>query len=174
MHTSSSVARTPVVPPAQPSGRQSASHRLSASAHKDRTWPATKEFLRRHRNPVPSVLCQLRANCRLATMSPRRLVIVEDCGRVALHVSVLSGFPTSATAFFSQCPISRPSPFVTARGKPSRHIPLAREDIPHISPHAFNNSAWRGCDSQFRFLSRLVTGVVQYGKRRENIRLVGP
>jgi hypothetical protein len=145
VHTRSRVARTPVVPPAQPSGRQSASHRLSASAHKDRTWPATKEFLRRQRNPVPSALCHLRANCWFASMSPRRLVIVEDCDRVALHVSVLSGFPTSATSFFSQCPISRPSPFVTARGQRPRHIPLAREDIPHIS-HLTRSITPRGAD----------------------------
>ena len=173
MHTRSSVARTPIVPPAQPSVRQSASQRLSASAH-DRTWPATKAFLRRQRNPVSSALCQLRVNCWLASIAPRRLIIVEDCDRLALSVFVLSGFPTSGNLFFSQCAISRRARFVTARSQRPRNIPLAREDIPDIS-HLTRSITPPGADViQFRFLSRLAKGVVQYGKRRESIRLVGP
>ena len=133
MHKRTGVARKPVVPPAEPGGRQSPSHRLSASAHKDRAWPDTKRFLRRHSSPVASALCHLRANCGLGSMSPRRLVIRQDCNRVALQVAVLSGFPTGATSLFSPCPISGPSPFEATRRRRPRHIPLAREDIPCIS-----------------------------------------
>jgi len=109
VHRRSGIARKPVVPPAGPSGRQSMSHRLSASAHKDRTWPAAKQFLRRQSSPLASALSPLRANCRLGSTSPQRLVIVPHCDCVALQVPVLSAFPTSATSFFSQCPISGPS-----------------------------------------------------------------
>ena len=133
MHRRSGVARQPVVPPDQPSGRQSPSHRLSASAHKDRTWPATKQFLRRGSGPAPSALCHLRANCSLGSMSRQRLVIVQHCDRVALEATVLSGFPTGTISFFSQCPVSGPSPFAMARHRRPRHIHLARDDIPHIS-----------------------------------------
>jgi hypothetical protein len=132
VHRRSGVARKPV-PPAQPSWGQSPGHRLAASAHKDRIGPATKQFLRRDSSPVASALRRLRANCRLGSMSPQRLVIVEDCDRVTLQVAVLSGFPISAISLFSQCPVSGPSHFVAPRRRRPKHIPLAREDIPHIS-----------------------------------------
>jgi hypothetical protein len=155
VHTRSRVARTPVVPPAQSSGRQSPSHRLPASAHKDRTWPAMKQFLRRVRSRVPSALCHLRASCRLGPMSPRRFVIVDDCNFVALQVAVLSGLPTSATSFFSQCPISRPGPLVAARRRRPRHIPLARDDIPNIS-HLRRSTTPPGADVIPNFVSEVV------------------
>jgi hypothetical protein len=132
VHKRSGVARKPVVPPAEPSGRQSPRHRLSASAHKDRTWRATKRFLRRESSPVASALCHLRANCPLGSMSPRRLLIVQLCERVGLQVVVLSGSPTSSTSLFSQCPIFGPSPFVGVHDRRPRQVPLAREDIPCI------------------------------------------
>jgi hypothetical protein len=68
--------------------------------------------------------------CRQALIlrAPRRLVIWQDCNRVALQVAVLSGLPTSAASLFSQCPISGLSPFLMARRRRPRHIPLARED----------------------------------------------
>jgi hypothetical protein len=133
VHRRSGEAKQPAVPPDQPSGRQSPSHRLSASAHKDRTWPATKQFLRRDSGPAPSALCHLRANCSLGSMSPQGLVIVQHCDCVALKATVLSGYPTGTSSFFSQCPVSGPSPFAMARHRRARHTPLARDDIPHIS-----------------------------------------
>lgn len=156
MHRRSGVARKPFVPPAQPGGRQSPSHRLSASAHQDRSWPATRQFLRRDSSPVAGALCNPRASCRLGSMSPQRPVIVQHSDRVAFRVAVLSRFPTSTTSCFSQCPISGPSPFVAARHRRPRQIPLPREDIPtFLISRAFSNSAWPGCESQFRLLSLL-------------------
>jgi hypothetical protein len=111
----SGVAKTPVVPQAQPGGRPSTSHRLSPSAQKDRTWPATRLFSRRDSSPVASALYHFRANCSLDSMSSQSLVIVQDYDCVVFPVAVLSGLPTSATWFFPQCSISGPSPFVAAR-----------------------------------------------------------
>jgi len=135
VHKRSGVARKPVVPPAQLSKGQSLWRALSASLHKDGTWRTTKQFLRGDSSLVASALCHLRANCSLGSMSPQRLAIVKHCDRVALQVAVLSGFPTSATSLFSQCPISGPSPFAMARHRRPRHIPLAREDIPDNISH---------------------------------------
>jgi hypothetical protein len=52
---------------------------------------------------------------------------------VALRAAILSGFPTITTSSFSHCPISGPIPFVGAHDRRPRQMPLAREDISHIS-----------------------------------------
>ena len=59
--------------------------------------------------------------------------MVGDCDGEALRKAILSGFPTITTSSFSQCPISGPSRPATACYRRPRHMPLAREDIPHIS-----------------------------------------
>lgn len=133
MHKRSGVDRKPAVEPAQPSRGQALQCASSSTLHKDRTWPTTKQHLRRDSSPVARVLSDDRANCSLGSMSPQGLVIVQHCDPVALQVAILSGFPTITTSSFSHGPISGPSPFVVAHHRRTRQIPLPRGDIPHTS-----------------------------------------
>jgi hypothetical protein len=59
--------------------------------------------------------------------------MARECNCGALRAAILSGFPTITTRPFSQRPISGPIPFVGAHDRRSRQMPLARDDIPHIS-----------------------------------------
>ena len=173
MYKRSGVGRKPVAPPVQPRGGQALLRASSATLNKGRTWLTTKQHLRRDGNPVGSALYQGRAICSLSSGWSRRLVMARECNCVALRVAILSGFPTITTPSFSQCPISGPIPFVGAHDRRPRQMPLAREDIPHISHLVSSNtSAWLGCDSQLRSL--VFKGGVQYGACGENTSLVGP
>ena len=168
----SGVAKKPV-PPAQPSWGQSPGHRLAASAHKDRTGPATKQFLRRDSSPAASALPDLRANWRLGSKSPQRLVFVKDCDHLTLQVAVLSGFPASPTSFFFQCPVSDPSHLGAASRRRLKHIPLAPENISHISHLTRSTTPRDGDGFSISVPSSLLEGVVQYAKHSEDTCLVG-
>jgi len=133
VHNRSGVGQKPVVQPAQPRRGQALERTSSAALYKDRTWPTTKQHLRRDRNPGASVLCHGRANCRLSSKWSRRLVMARECNWLALRAAILSGFPTITTPSFSQCPTSGPPPFAGAHDRRPGQMPLAREDLPHLA-----------------------------------------
>lgn len=51
----------------------------------------------------------------------------------ALRASILSGIPTITIRSFLYCPVSGPGLFLCAHSRRLAELPLAREDIPHIS-----------------------------------------
>jgi hypothetical protein len=114
VHKRSGVGRRPVVQAVQPRRAQALQSASSATLHKDRTWPTTKQHLRHGGNPVASALYHGRAICSLSSKWSGRLVMARECNRAALGAAILSGFPTITTPSFSQCPISGPVPFVGA------------------------------------------------------------
>ena len=59
--------------------------------------------------------------------------MARECNCGSLRAAILSGFPTITIPSFSQRPISGPIPFVGVHDGRYRKMPLAREDIPHIS-----------------------------------------
>jgi len=133
VHKRSGVGRKPVVQPVQPRGGQAPECASSTTLNKGRTWLTTKQHLRRDGNPAGRVLYNARAICSLSSGWSRKLVTARECNCVALRAAILSGFPTITTPTFSQCPISGPIPFVGAHDRRPRQMPLAREDLPHIS-----------------------------------------
>lgn len=50
-----------------------------------------------------------------------------------LRESILSGIPTIMMPPFLDCPVSGPGLFLGAHSRRPRQMPLAREDISHIS-----------------------------------------
>lgn len=133
MYTRSGVGRKPVVQPVQPRRGQTLQRGSSATLNKGKSCPTTKQHLRRDGSPVASVLYHGRAYGSRGSMSPRRLVMVRNCGGGALRQAILSGSPTITTSSFSHCPISGRIPFVVARHRRTKQLPLPRDDIPHKS-----------------------------------------
>jgi hypothetical protein len=153
VHKRSGVGRKPVVQPVQPRGGQALERASATNLNKGRTWLTTKQHLRRGGDPAGSALYHARAICSLSSEWSRKLVMARECNCVALRAAILSGFPTITTPTFSQCPISGPIPFVGTHDRRPRQMPLAREDIPHIS-HLVSSTPPPGPDviSQLRSL----------------------
>lgn len=59
--------------------------------------------------------------------------MARDGSWLALRAAILSGFPSVATPSFFECPVSVPVPFARRHDRRARRMPLAREDISHIS-----------------------------------------
>jgi hypothetical protein len=166
-----------VVPPAQPSKGQSPRRTLSASPHKDEAWPTTKQHLRRQVNPVANVFHHSWRICSLRRKRSRRLAMRRERKWATLRASILSGIPTITIPSFLHCPVSGPGLFLGAHSRRPRQMPLAREDIPHIS-HLTRSTPPPGPDgdSQLQISKSLslLNGAVQYGACWKNTRLVGP
>jgi hypothetical protein len=156
VHKRSGVGRRPAVQPVRQRRVQRLERASSATLHKNRTWPTTKQHLRRDGNPVASAFYHGRANWSLSSKWSCRLLVARECNWVALRAALLSGFPTITTPAFSRCPTLGPTPFVGAHDRRPRQAPLAREDIPpHFSTHDFNTSAWPGCNPQHFVVNRV-------------------
>ena len=152
MDTRSGVVRKPVVQSAQTTRSQALKRGSSATLTKGGTWPSTKQRLRRGGNLVASAHYHNRANCRLSSKWPRRLVMARERNCRGLRVAILSGFPSIPTPSFSKCPVSGPIPFVGTPDRRPRQIPLAREDIPAF-PHRMSTAPPPGPEviSNFNF-----------------------
>ena len=150
MDTRSGVVRKPVVQPAQTRRGQALPRTSSANITDSGTWLTLKPHLRCGGNPVASAFHHRGSNCRLSSKSTRRLVIARECNCRALRAAILSGFPTIPTTSFSKCPVSGPIPFVGAPDHRPRQIPLAREDISHIS-HRMSSAPPPGPDVTLNF-----------------------
>jgi hypothetical protein len=132
VHTRSGVSRKPVVQPVQPRRGHALERVPSATLHKDRASPTKKQHLRPRGNPVTSALDHGRAIWSQSSKWSRRLVMARECNCVTPRAAILSGFPTITTPSFSPCPASGPI-LVGAHDRRPRQVPLAREDIPHVS-----------------------------------------
>lgn len=133
MRKRSGVARKFVIPPAQPCKGQWLRRTLWASSSKDGTWPTTKPRLRRDRSSVASAPYNARETCSLHSKQSRGLVTTWERKWAALRAPILSGIPTITIPSFPQCPVSGRGLFLGTHGRRPRQMPLAREDIPHIS-----------------------------------------
>ncbi len=133
MHKKSGVASKPVVPPAQPGKGQSLRRALSLSPYKYGTCSTTKQHLRRDSSSVARALYDARETCNLPSKRPGRLVTTRERKWAALRASISSGIPTITIPSCLPCPVSGPGLFLGARSRRPTEMPLAREDIPHIS-----------------------------------------
>lgn len=136
MHKRSGVDRKSVVQPAQPSRGQAVRCALCASSHKDWSFRATRQHLRREDNRIASVFHHVWRTCSLRSKRSRRPPSTLERDWFGLFASILSGFPNVTTASFAPCPISGPISWRDRDDRRPRQAPLAREDIPTslISP----------------------------------------
>ena len=132
MDTRSGVARNSVVPPTQPKRGPALERVSSATLHKDRASPTKKQHQGPDGNPVTSALGHGRAIWSQSLKWSQRLVLAPECNCVTPRAANSSGFPTITTPSFSKCPASSPI-LVGAHDRRPRQVPLAREDIPHVS-----------------------------------------
>ena len=124
------VCRKPVVPPAQPSRGQAVRCALSASLHKDGTFPATKQHSRRQGNCMASDFHHGRGTCSLRSKRSRGPAMTRECNWSGFRAAILSGCPSIPGRHFSQCPISGPISYGGRHDRRRRQTPLARENIP--------------------------------------------
>ena len=122
-----------MIPPAEPCRGQWPRHTLSVFPHENGTWPTTKLHLRRNSSPVASALYDGRGTCSLHSKRFRRLVMVQERKWAPLRASNLSGIPTIMIPLLLHCSVSAPGLFPGTHSRRPRQMPLAREDIPHIS-----------------------------------------
>lgn len=106
---------------------------LSASSHKDGAFPPTKQYLRREGNLLASAFLRGRRDCSQRLKRSQRAARTLERDWLGLCAVILSDIPTIITRPFSQCPISGLIASGGRLDRRPRHVPLARENIPHIS-----------------------------------------
>jgi hypothetical protein len=142
------VGRKPLVQSVQPSGGRAPRSGLSASPHKDRTFPTRKLHSRRDGHRITDTLFRVRETCSPLSYGSRRPARTLEDDQSGFRAVILSGFPSITIRTFPQCPTFRPMSCECSRDRRPEQVPLAREDIPHI-PHRMNSTHLRLAGNAF-------------------------